>query len=284
MQTATHCTKRHKPTSLRWKDKAWIDQELNGAYFRDVRLGKRLRTLLGLMSNGIGNTIPLACQDWANTKAAYRFFSNPRISEEEILSGHFASTQARVRAVSKPLLVLHDTTEFCYQTANKSIGLVTRLPFPSKRRHKFRGFLMHSSLALTTDGIPLGLMAAKFWTRKNFKGTNALKRKVNPTRIPIDQKESFRWLENIRQANGLADQPGNCVHIADREGDIYELFVLAQELGTQFLVRTCVDRMAEDGTTTVAKIMKRVEIKGLHQIEVAGSARRQGLCLAGSAV
>ena len=73
----------------------WVDQELDGAYFQDVRLGKRLRTLLGLMSNGLGQTLPLACQDWANTKAAYRFFSNPRISEEEILSGHFASTHAR---------------------------------------------------------------------------------------------------------------------------------------------------------------------------------------------
>ena len=70
----------HGNTSLGWEDKAWVDQELDGAYFQDVRLGKRLRTLLGLMSNGLGQTIPLACQDWANTKAAYRFFSNPRIN------------------------------------------------------------------------------------------------------------------------------------------------------------------------------------------------------------
>src|SRR5580658_6078217 len=56
---------------------------------------------LVLMSNGIGHTIPLACQDWANTKAAYRFFSNPRITEEEILSGHFASTRLRSAAIDE---------------------------------------------------------------------------------------------------------------------------------------------------------------------------------------
>ena len=62
---------------------------------------------------------------------------------------------------------------------------------------------MHSSLAVTTSGLPLGLTAVKFWTRKKFKGTNALKRKINPTRVPIEEKESYRWLENLRQSTAL---------------------------------------------------------------------------------
>jgi len=44
---------------------------------------------------------------------------------------------------------------------------------------------MHASLAVTISGTPLGLTAAKFWTRTKFKGTQALKRHVNPTRVPI---------------------------------------------------------------------------------------------------
>lgn len=254
--------------SLGWQDKGWVDQELEGAYFQDVRLGKRLRKLLGLMSNGLGQTIPLACQDWANTKAAYRFFSNDRITEEEILSGHFSSTQRRAGAVKEPLLVLHDTTEFSYYTDNTDIGLLTRVPFPAKHPHRFRGFLMHSSLILTTDGLPLGLAAIKFWTRKSFKGTDALKRKINPTRIPIEEKESFRWLENLRQSTALLNNPSQCVHIGDRESDIFELFALAHALGTNFLVRTCVDRLAGDGEKTVAALMAKAHVKGIHEIEV----------------
>src|SRR5436190_18006932 len=123
MRTTNQRKNRDGSTSLGWEKKAWVDQELDGAYFQDVRLGKRLRTLLGLMSNGLGQTIPLACQDWANTKAAYRFFSNDRISEGEILSGHFASTQTRASAIKEPLLVLHDTTEFSYQSQSEEIGL-----------------------------------------------------------------------------------------------------------------------------------------------------------------
>jgi hypothetical protein len=102
MRTANLRENHNGTTSLGWDDKAWVDQELDGAYFQDVRLGKRLRTLLGLMYNGLGQTLPLACHDWANTKAAHRFFSNPRVNEEEILSGHFSSTPARAAAIGEP--------------------------------------------------------------------------------------------------------------------------------------------------------------------------------------
>src|ERR1035438_10767900 len=60
--------------------------------------------------------IPFACQDWAATKAAYRFLSNERISEEKILAGHFCCTRERTAAThASPVLVLHDTTEFIYR-------------------------------------------------------------------------------------------------------------------------------------------------------------------------
>jgi hypothetical protein len=71
------------------------------------------------------------------------------------------------------------------------------------RMHTVCGLLMHASLAVTTDGLPLGLAAIKFWNRQKFKGTAALKRKINPTRVPIEQKESFRWLENMRQSSAV---------------------------------------------------------------------------------
>src|SRR5438552_2048391 len=93
---------------------SWIDQELAGCEFADVRLDKRFRILMERLSEGVGETIPMACQDWANTKAAYRFLSNPRVGEEEILAGHFQSTRDRFRSTDGAILVLHDTTEFSF--------------------------------------------------------------------------------------------------------------------------------------------------------------------------
>jgi hypothetical protein len=127
---------------------------------------------------------------------------------------------------------------------------------------------MHSSLAVTLEGLPLGIAAIKFWNRKEFKGTNALKKKINPTRVPIEEKESIRWLDNLRQSTALLGEPERCVHVGDRESDIYELFCAAHEAKTHFLIRTCVDRLAEDGSGTISKEMDTVPLKGLHRIEV----------------
>ncbi|XIA67526.1 transposase DNA-binding-containing protein [Bradyrhizobium sp. TZ2] len=102
----------------------WIDREISGCQFRDARLGDRFRKLLTQIGGAIGQSIPLVCQDWANTKAAYRFFSNDRVSEADILAGHFQSTRERTIATGGPVLVLHDTTEFSYQRDNSdAIGI-----------------------------------------------------------------------------------------------------------------------------------------------------------------
>ncbi|WP_237575563.1 IS4 family transposase [Mycetohabitans sp. B8] len=95
-----------------------------------------------------------------------------------------------------------------------------------------------------------------------------IKRHVNPTRVPIEQKESYRWLENMRQSMALLGEPARCIHIGDRESDIDELFCTAYDLCTHFLVRTCVDRLAGDGQRTVAHEMEQVQLKGLHRVKL----------------
>ncbi len=73
---------------------------------------------------------------------------------------------------------------------------------------------------------------------------------------------------DLTQSTELLGEPTRCVHIGDRESDIYELFCAARESGTHFLVRTCVDRLAGDGGHTIATEMNETAIKGLHRIEV----------------
>jgi hypothetical protein len=261
-------------------DRAWFEREVEGSEFRDTRLHKRFRTLLERLWKGMGQTIPLACQDWANTKAAYRFLDNDRVSEQDILSGHFQATAQRFAVTEGPALVLHDTSAFLYEREQPElIGYASSTITAAERRGRPKpssqcGVLMHSSLAVTAEGLPLGLTAIKFWSRKKFKNTEKLKRKVNFTRIPIEQKESYRWLENLRQSTDRLSDPDRCVHIGDRESDIFELFCAASELGTHFLVRTCTNRLAGNGEHTVADEMSEVRVKGLHRIEFRDSRGR----------
>jgi hypothetical protein len=169
----------------------WHDDEVVLAGLPDKRLARRFGRLLDQMSAAPGQPVPAACGDWAATKAAYRFFDNPRVTEHGMLAGHFAATAMRCATSEGPILILQDTTEFIYSRAQPGkIGFTKTI---NAGRYKagqpnvvtLCGVLMHSSLAVTLGGTPLGLTAAKFWTRTKFKGTWTLKRHVNPTRVPI---------------------------------------------------------------------------------------------------
>ena len=95
----------------------------------------------------LSQTLPLACGDWANTKAAYRFLDNDCVSEAEILPGHFQSTQVRLASVDGPILVPHDTTSFSLTRSDtEAIGQTHRVASGHKcktgrrRVHTVAGF------------------------------------------------------------------------------------------------------------------------------------------------
>jgi hypothetical protein len=155
---------------------AWFDRELAGCSFADERLSKRLRKLVAQIGSAMGQSIPLVCQDWANTKAAYRFLSNDRVSESDILAGHFQSTRDRTVATDGVVLVLHDTTEFTYQReSSDAIGITKSINSGRDkagrlRSHTVCGILMHSSLAVTIEGLPLGWRPSNSGPGKSSKG------------------------------------------------------------------------------------------------------------------
>lgn len=163
--------------------------------------------------------------------------------------------------------MLHDTTEFSFQRERpENIGKLSITHTRQGSPVTVCGLLMHSSLVVTPDGLPIGLAAVKFWTRKKFKGTRALRGKVNMTRLPIERKESYRWIENVRQSSQLLSEPERCVHAGDRESDIFELFCAAEQERTRFVIRTCVDRAAGNGTTILRK-MSHQPVQGDHEKE-----------------
>lgn len=251
---------------------SWIENEFKNSKFADLRLRDRLLKMASTLAAGFGQSIPMACQDWAATKAAYRFIDNDRVTDAEILEGHFAATGARIAATEGPILVLHDTSEFSFTREDNKIGN-TRLirkntgkNFVGGKQYFTKcGILMHATLAVTADGLPLGLGALKFWTRKNFKGTTEQKRHINPTRVPIEEKESFRWIENLNQSTNRFGSPDRLVHIADRESDMYEFFNEAKVTQSHFLVRICVNRRTTQ-SVNVYEQMKQQPAAGTYKI------------------
>ena len=160
----------------------WLNDELCGSIFKDKRLSDRFIKITKALAGNVGDTIPQACEHWSMAKATYRFLSNDRIEESEILKGHYQRSAARIEANDGPVLVLHDTTEFTYSRKNeKAIGYTRKLPANKRianafgHEHKACGVFMHASLAISQEGLPLGLTGVKFWSRSAFKGTNKYK-------------------------------------------------------------------------------------------------------------
>lgn len=252
-----------------------IEQELAASKLPDGRLDKRLRHVVEQLAKRVGRSIPWACQDWAASKAAYRFFSNDRVNEEQILAGHFLAARERLGCGEELFLVAHDTTEFSYKREDMAaVGLVSKgsLRKDAEGRPVYFttcGINLHSSLAVTLEGLPLGLTAVKFWSRKAFKGRKGRRTAHN---APIEEKESVRWLENLRSSTELLGQPQRSVHVGDQQSDIFELYGAAQQLGTHFLVRTRADRLADAGpeivAETVAEAIGRSPRRGLYRIAV----------------
>ncbi len=168
----------------------WSGHDVDVEAFGDKRLGKWLHSLVTQLAGAVGAPIPMACQDWTNTKAAYQFPSNGIVGEAGILAGHFQATRSQAATIDDPILALQDTTEFTFKRSNpEKTGSTVLTPVGRDlhgylERRTICGLLMRASLVITLEGLPLGLSAVKFWTRSKFKDTNALRGRINPARIP----------------------------------------------------------------------------------------------------
>ena len=107
----------------------WVDEEIIGCDLGDARWNRRLGMILENLGERPDKSLPTAFQDWANTKDAYRFFSNKNVSEDKILEGHFAASALRIQATDGPILILQDTTEFSFKRSSpEKVGFTKYLP------------------------------------------------------------------------------------------------------------------------------------------------------------
>jgi hypothetical protein len=217
--------------------------ELDTIALGDQRLNRRARRLLATLGDKPTVSIPAACGGWDETRAAYRLFNQAAVTPERVLSPHFACTEERLRAHPR-VLCIQDTTELDYTTQKDNIAGLGPLNYESRW-----GLYLHPTLAVTPERVPLGLLDAYTWTRE----PGSLGEAKPPSR-PLEDKESVRWVDGFAHVNALAEQltDTRLTYIADREGDLYDLFVEAPcpEQGADWLVRVQhADRHLVDGRT-----------------------------------
>jgi hypothetical protein len=168
-------------------------------------------------------SIPQACGSWPEIKAAYRFFDNEAVEPQQLLEPHRQATLRRIhgRAV---VLAVQDTTTLNYSTHPQTEGLGPVGNNPDKTL----GLFLHTTLALSVAGEPLGILAAAIQARdpRQYGRSQDAQRR---NRTPLKEKESQRWLESLSVCQQLAQSCPETllINVADREADIYELFAQA---------------------------------------------------------
>lgn len=221
--------------------------EFAGIHLGDQRLNRRARGLLEKLGDKPTVSIPAACGGWDETRAAYRLFDHDEVTAERVLAPHIACTGARLREHPR-VLCIQDTTELDY-TTKKGIAGLGPLNYESRW-----GLYLHPTLAVTPERVPLGLLDLYSWARE----PGSLGEDKDPKR-PLEDKESVRWVDGFARVNELAERLSETrlTYIADREGDIYDLFVEAPcpDQGADWLVRVQHgDRLLSDGRTLRAAL------------------------------
>src|SRR5215207_3198070 len=218
-------------------DGTWAVTEFGTAALGDARRTARLVNLAGTLAQRPAASLPEGCRDSAQLKAAYRFVENEAIAPAAMLAPHQQATLARSAAV--PLvLAVQDTTELDYSTHPQTTGLG---PLGHPAHH---GLHLHTTLAITPDHLPLGVLDLQTWTRD---ATAESMRATRRTRSVAD-KESATWLHSLEAvvAARTACPTTTFVSVGDREADVYDLLVAPRPVGVELLVRAAQDRCVTD--------------------------------------
>lgn len=161
------------------KAESWAVKEFETTELGDKRLTNRLVKIADKFSLMPESPINQACGGWSEVKAAYRFFQNENIEEKAILATHISKTKERIRG-HKVILAIQDTSYFTYSNHKKTTGLgIICTKVGTNVNKETKGLIMHTTLAVSTKGLPLGMLDQKIYARPEIpEEQKALKKKV----------------------------------------------------------------------------------------------------------
>ncbi len=252
-----------------------IVKELEGIDLGDKRLNRRSEAILESLAANPQASINSACDGWGDTLAAYRFFKNSAVESTQILQPHVEATKGRIQE-HPVVLIVQDTTELDFSShppedAN-CLNQEDRL-----------GLYDHTHLAVTPDRLCLGVVGVEEFDRT----PETLGKTKERSTLPIEEKESLRWLTGYRLASQLsgATPTTQIINVADREADIYDIFMEAEQHPTpaDFIIRSKIERCTperdpDSGPAVYRKVWDEVrasELRTMRTIDLPQTPKRK---------
>lgn len=210
----------------------WAEDEFRDLDLGDERLNRRWCKLTSAIYSHPMNSIQKSCESWGDTKAAYRLFSNDKVDKEKILEVHRRRTIRRIRDSEEIILAIQDSSGISFNpdVRREDLGLM-------KSAEGKDDLLLHTTLACTASGLPLGILDQQIIKRKKSKGKRGCF-----YQLPTNKKETYRWIKATESTfSCLLDR--KVIFVGDREADMFELLLFHADMGQNFLVRSSADRV-----------------------------------------
>jgi hypothetical protein len=264
-------------------EESWARTEMAGVEVWDQRCRHSLERICEQVLARPEESFSAACGPGLR-QAGSRIFGAVQMSGEKMLAGHVEQTARRCREQAE-VVVAQDTTDVNYTTHKGATGLG-----PINGNPDSRGLLVHTALALTTEGVPVGLLSQESWARDPATFGTAAQRRTRP----VAEKESQKWLTSLqRVANALPDGP-RVVLVQDREADVFAFLAAPRPAHIELIVRVCqprrveVEAGSEGGPRTVLAAARQAPVVGQLRVQVPrkpGQPEREAVLeLAASAV
>ena len=241
----------------------WAQDEFGFAQLGDIRRNQRLLNIAEHLAASPGGTLPQAFPDWAELKAAYRFFGQRGVTFERILAPHLERTRQACRQPGEYLLV-EDTTllDYTRHWATEDWGVIGD--------GAGRGFELHSALAVRVEswtleqrpeGTVVGLFDQQCRTpRPAPTGETRGQRLSRPRKSQV-------WAAGIK-SGGFPPEGSRWIYVADRESDIYETLRSCREHRVDFVIRACQDRRLANEAGHLQEAIARSPVLGQSLVEV----------------
>jgi len=215
--------------------------------FGSVRLEKRFLKTMEILGRKPDKSIWVCSKNRAEAKATYRMLSNDSLDREEILRSHREAVHLRMVDAGEVILLIQDTSGLNYNTQKKMEGLGLMCD-------KTLGINVHSCIAVTASGLALGVLDQIYYNHEEEDSNLTKSQKRNR---PLEEKESVRWVNTLRDSTANLPEGVKVVTVCDREGDMYELFNEAVSTGKEFLIRVAHNRNTKEDTKIKDEIMKK---------------------------
>jgi hypothetical protein len=237
---------------------------------KDKRLMNRGNSILNrLFANSVYSIRQLANSD-SEAKGIYRFLQNDNVSEDDIIKNMSSNCLSCVSG--KSVLCIQDTSEINLYNHRNRIKKDEYIGTVSGNYDGGLGFFIHPSFVIDSETlIPYGFSDVKVWNRTHEQPKKDRTHKNKLT--PIEEKESYKWIESSLNTKKVLEQAEEIIIIQDREGDIYEQFCLVPDSKTHLLIRAKSNRILENKEKLFEHLSNQ-SFQGNYTVELEGDKRR----------